>query len=63
MGFIYIVLLCVYKGLQLAKLDLPACMMKYNTVKDNRWYGLVSWILAEGFFVDLLFGHFYIFYF
>lgn len=63
MGFVYIVLVCVLKVLQLTRLDLPFCMVKYATVRESRWSGIVSLLGHEMVFANLLFGHFYVFYY
>lgn len=61
-GFVWIILVCLYKVLQLCRLDLPFAMLRYQTIKDNRWSALMAWFLSEAFMVNLMFGHFYVFY-
>lgn len=61
-GFVWIILICIYKAMQLCKLDLPFALLRYQIVKDNKWSALVAWLLSELFLVNLLFAHFYLFY-
>ena len=45
-GFVWIVLIFIYKTLQQCKLDLPFAILRYQTIKDNKWSALMAWFLS-----------------
>lgn len=62
MGFAYIIVILIWKILQLQRNDLPFAVLQFQTLKENRGNYILFYFMTELLMCNLLFSHFYIFY-